>query len=241
MAADQPDATYSGDAGQFDLSHLTRLTSLWLGLDISSIQQVQQPLQVSGLLPLQLLQLDASCRGCAVLPMLNVTALQQLKCLALSDCVESDDSLLSLNRLSSLADLRLVYKAVLGDVEGFGAWAQLSQLRSLQLTSLQRVGQPVDRGLGFRRMMQAVGTSTSLRHLRSGWTPACRCPRGRQCTRHAPEAVWVSDWFAAVGGSRSIGHCQSAAGGIRGLEVGGLAMWRLLHWHATCCSYSSCA
>jgi hypothetical protein len=100
MAAADQRAAESGDARQLDFSHLTRLTRLLLGLVIRSIQQEQQPVRVDALLPLQLLQLDVSCYRCAVLPMLNITALTQLRSLILAECEENDDSLLSLNRLS---------------------------------------------------------------------------------------------------------------------------------------------
>jgi hypothetical protein len=165
MASADQHAAGSGDARQFDLGHLTHLTRLVLGLDVCSIQQGQQPLQVKALLPLQLLQLDVSCHRRAVLPMLNVTALQQLRQLTLADCVESDDSLLSLIALSSLTSMELRYTALLSEVQGVRAWAQLSQLCSLQLTTLHREGQQVDEGVEFRRVMQAIGTATSLRHL----------------------------------------------------------------------------
>jgi hypothetical protein len=107
MAAADQRAADSGDARQLDFSHLTRLTRLLLGLDIRSIQQEQQQLHVDALLPLQLLQLDVSCYRCAVLPMLNITVLTQLRRLILAECEDDDDSLLSLNRLSSLTNLEL--------------------------------------------------------------------------------------------------------------------------------------
>jgi hypothetical protein len=168
LAAPDQHAADSGDGRQFDLGHLTRLTRLVLGLDISGIHQEQQPVRVDALLPLQLLQLDVSCYRCAVLPMLNLAALRQLRRLILAECVESNDSLLSLNKLSSLTDVELGYKAVLGDVEGFRAWAQLSRPHSLKLTSLLGEGQQVGAGggEGFMRVMQAAGKATSLRQLR---------------------------------------------------------------------------
>jgi hypothetical protein len=164
--ADARDAD-SGDARQLDLSHLTRLTYLLLDLDMFSIQREQQPLRVEVLLPLQLLSLDISCDCCAVLPMINLSALQRLRHLTLTDCVESDASLLALIRLSALTHLELEYRAVLSEVQGGSAWAQLPQLRSLQLTS---EGHEVDGGVGFRRVMRDLGAATSLRQLRLDFT-----------------------------------------------------------------------
>jgi hypothetical protein len=177
-AADHHDLD-SGNAGLIDLSYLTRLTNLLLGLDLYSIQREQQPLRVKGLL--QLLSLDISRHDgrCTVLPMINLSALQQLRCCVLAECVESEASLLALNSLSALTSVTLGYQTRHSQLDNGSVWAQLSQLRGLRLTS-NHGGHQADWGVGFRRVMRDAGAASSLRQLRMnfiGITAHCMRPK----------------------------------------------------------------
>uniref|UniRef100_A0A383WEG1 RNI-like protein n=1 Tax=Tetradesmus obliquus TaxID=3088 RepID=A0A383WEG1_TETOB len=163
----------SNDAGgraqhsrQIDLSHLTRLTQLELGL-----HGVDDELLVSGQLPPQLLQLTTGAESddgdsCAVLPLLGgAAALKQLQRLTLSGCCESESDLLALNSLTALSHMELAFGDVaLSKVQSSSAWAALPQLRALVIVSAPS-GDVVDVGPSLRTVMASIAAATSLRQL----------------------------------------------------------------------------
>ncbi|WIA14381.1 hypothetical protein OEZ85_002910 [Tetradesmus obliquus] len=163
----------SNDAGgraqhsrQIDLSHLTRLTQLELGL-----HGADDELLVSGQLPPQLLQLTTGAESddgdsCAVLPLLGgAAALKQLQRLTLSGCCESESDLLALNSLTALSHMELAFGDVaLSKVQSSSAWAALPQLRALVIVSAPS-GDVVDVGPSLRTVMAGIAAATSLRQL----------------------------------------------------------------------------
>ncbi|WIA34555.1 hypothetical protein OEZ86_012877 [Tetradesmus obliquus] len=150
---------------QIDLSHLTRLTQLELGL-----HGADSDAQISGQLPPQLLELTAGADrddgdACAVLPLLGgVAALKQLRRLALSNCCEAERDLLALSSLTALSRIDLQYNGALSQVLSSSAWAQLPQLHSLHVISAP-LGDVADGGPGLRTLMAGVAAATSLRQL----------------------------------------------------------------------------
>jgi hypothetical protein len=83
---------------------------------------------------------------------------------SLSECCEAEDDFLALNSLTSLKNVDLRYDEVLLEVHTASVWSQLSQLRSLLVTSAEPSGQ-IDDGAGFQRVMRGVAAATGLTTL----------------------------------------------------------------------------
>jgi hypothetical protein len=143
-----------------DLQHLTNLTRLQLDIDGSAVKAQH----VTGKLPAQLLELDARSVGCGVVPVLGVTAQQQLQRLILREYEEFKDQgsyLTELVRLSSLTYLEVTTPFV--DARAIaGTWAELPQLRSLSLLLRDRDDLPEE---GLQELLTRVGQAKSLHRL----------------------------------------------------------------------------
>jgi hypothetical protein len=107
-----------------DFSHLTRLSRLQLAVIDVEVGHF------SAQMPAQLLELDAGCHHRGVVPLLGVTALQQLQRLMLPACKEQRTDLLQLTALSALTHLELTSTFTRAQ-EMAGAWAQLPQCSSV--------------------------------------------------------------------------------------------------------------
>jgi hypothetical protein len=139
----------------FNLSHLTRLT--WLQIAITGADAGT----ISAQLPPQLLELDAWCDGPVVVPLLGVPALQQLQRLLLPECREQRTNLLQLAQLPALTSLDLT--ATFADAQEMaGAWAQLPQLRSLELWAESIEDVPAN---GLQELLVKVGEARALQSL----------------------------------------------------------------------------
>jgi hypothetical protein len=162
-SADQGDSDSQDnrDDCQLDLRHLTRLTHLTL--DLYDTERAQ--MRINGQLPGQLLELDAHAWSGAVLPLLGFRSLQQLQKLTLQRCKESEEDLVALNALTALTRIELRYNARLREIDAASAWPQLSQLRSLRVTSIAYDDNFGDIGAEFRHVMLGTAAATSLRQL----------------------------------------------------------------------------
>jgi hypothetical protein len=179
LAEDDSDAEGADAAPalqQLDISHLTCLMQLQLKLYDSSTPL--REMRINAQLPQQLLGLHASAEGCAVVPLLGITALQQLQKLALDDCCDSEEELDVLNGLTALTDIRLFYTGPYAAALTSSSWGRLSQLVEVHISGRYDDVLPDD-GSRFRQVMQGLAAATSLRKLHFNFSESVT-PEGLQ-------------------------------------------------------------
>jgi hypothetical protein len=161
-AGDAEDTDAAPAMQQLDLRHLTRLTQLRLELYDSSTPL--REMRINGQLPQQLLELHASAEGCAVVPLLGITALEQLQQLEVDNSCDSEEGLVALNGLTTLTNIYLCFTGALAAAPTSRSWGRLSQLRSLRISGKQEDVE-TDDGSSFQQVMQGLAAATSLREL----------------------------------------------------------------------------